>query len=173
MRIQLERNDVGLGISLGKDPRLAPRGGATVQDSRAPTHKQSDQLRGFILNCDSPLGESTSRANIAGPNPPCRSQQLARSEIDAVLLQFGYRFRISQTNRGLRSLLVVAADFPRTIKAELAHPALYQPKRMRQFLRQLRGAFRRYRLNFVIWSRAVRRTSRRQLAQHGICKGHR
>ena len=127
VRMQLQGNDAGLGILFRQHAGFAARRRATIQNLRSPACQQSDQLRGFILNCNSSLGKGTGCADISPLEPaeptPTAGRERVRFRFASVLpLPRDRRYESRSRERAGRSSKFAAQRQDRT-RAPSARPA--------------------------------------------------
>ncbi len=84
-------------------------------------------MRCLILNRNSAFAKGASRGDIAGSNPARGSKELAGGKINSILSQFRCRCNVCETDRGIWSLLVVAANLLCISQPELSYPTFYEP----------------------------------------------
>ena len=85
--------------------------------------QDGDQLRGFVLDHDVGLAESSGGGDVAGKNTASRGEKAAGLEFDALRVQFGFRGWATQADCGWGDPLIVAADLGSRGQSVVVDPA--------------------------------------------------
>src|ERR1700677_4578642 len=98
MVVKFGRDDLRVGIVVGKGQRFSSRRSTAIQNPHAMSRQRRDKLRTFVLNNTQAFAEGGGASNVPLLHTPRRSQQRAGIQFNPIGAKSRIRSGITETN---------------------------------------------------------------------------